>query len=107
MREREGCARAIKHEGIMGELKLGIEDAHVPSYYASITHQGNKGEHEPIELEDDHAARVEATTACGQIRKDVDGKLLHGRAWRLKVAYASRKPVYALRLIPEDLRVGQ
>jgi DNA-directed RNA polymerase subunit M/transcription elongation factor TFIIS len=103
----EKAARATKHEGIVGELKLAIKDAGMSSSYASITHQGNTGEHEPIELEDDHAARVEATTACREILKDVDGELLHGSAWRLDAAHANRAPMYSLRPVPEDLREGQ
>jgi hypothetical protein len=58
----------------------------MPRYYFHISHgDGSKIRNEGIELPDADAAWVEATTACGEIIRDLNGALKPGDAWRMIV----------------------
>ncbi|MET4258036.1 hypothetical protein ABIC09_002978 [Bradyrhizobium sp. S3.12.5] len=49
-----------------------------------------------LELPDRDAAWVEATTACGELLRDLDGKLLPGDQWCMKVKDATGADIYLL-----------
>ncbi|MET3905915.1 hypothetical protein ABID59_000236 [Bradyrhizobium sp. S3.3.6] len=49
-----------------------------------------------LELPDRDAAWVEATTACGELLRDLDGKLLPGDQWSMKVKDAAGADIYLL-----------
>jgi hypothetical protein len=58
----------------------------MPRYYFHIAHgDGSKIRNEGIELPDADAAWVEATSACGEIIRDLNGTLKPGDAWRMIV----------------------
>ncbi|HEY3796593.1 MAG TPA: hypothetical protein VGM09_32635 [Bradyrhizobium sp.] len=58
----------------------------MPRFYFHISHgDGSKIRNEGIELPDADAAWVEATTACGEIIRDLNGALKPGDAWRMIV----------------------
>jgi hypothetical protein len=60
-----------------------------------------------IELADDRAAWVEATTACGEILRDLDGDLKAGSEWRMEVTRESGEIVYRLTLVTEAFKTSQ
>ena len=47
-------------------------------------------------MADDDAAWVEATTACGEMLRDLDGALKAGPEWRMEVLRESGEVVYRL-----------
>jgi|SRR5438270_9849349 hypothetical protein len=49
-----------------------------------------------IELADDSAAWEEATTACGEMLRDLDGALKAGSEWRMEVTRGSGEILYRL-----------
>jgi len=49
-----------------------------------------------VELADDRAAWEEATTACGEMLRDLDGNLKPGAEWRMEVTRGSGEIVYRL-----------
>lgn len=74
----------------------------MPRYFFSTTHGDERHDHEEaLELTDDEAAWSEATTACGEILRDMDGKLKPNKAWRMDVDDENHEPIFSLRLIPE------
>jgi hypothetical protein len=56
---------------------------------------------EGMELADDEAAWEEATAACGEMIKELDGKLKAGPEWRMEVTNESGAVVYRLRFSAE------
>jgi hypothetical protein len=74
----------------------------MPRYFISTTIKGRTHEHEePLEVADDHAAWTEATTACGEIMKEMDGDFSAPGEWRIDVKDEARRPLYSLRVIAE------
>ncbi|MET4390898.1 hypothetical protein ABIB73_006684 [Bradyrhizobium sp. F1.4.3] len=49
-----------------------------------------------LELPDREAAWVEATTACGELLRDLNGKLKPGDQWSMKVQDATGADIYLL-----------
>jgi hypothetical protein len=60
-----------------------------------------------VELADDRAAWVEATTACGEILRDLDGDLKAGSEWRMEVTRESGEMVYRLTFITEAFQTSR
>lgn len=54
-----------------------------------------------LEFADDEAAWVEATTACGEIIRDLDGDQKAGPEWRMEVTNETGDLVYRLRFSAE------
>lgn len=57
--------------------------------------------HEGVELADDDAAWVEATTACGEMLRDLNGALRAGPEWRMEVTRQSGEVLYRLTFVGE------
>jgi hypothetical protein len=74
----------------------------MPTYFFKTTYRGDTHETDGLEMPDDHAAWAEATTACGQIIRDLDGRLATGGEWCMEVR-RDDEPLYRLRLFPEKL----
>jgi hypothetical protein len=74
----------------------------VPRYFFNVT-QGDlpREADEGMDLPNDEAAWEEATTACGEMIKELDGKLKAGPEWRMEVTDASGGVVYRLRFSAE------
>jgi len=70
----------------------------MPLYFYRITYGEGAPPwpHEGVELADDEAAWVEATTACGEMLRDLDGALKAGPEWRMEVIRESGDIVYRL-----------
>jgi hypothetical protein len=54
-----------------------------------------------VELADDRSAWEEATTACGEMLRDLDGALKPGSEWRMEVTRGSGEVVYRLTFVTE------
>jgi hypothetical protein len=71
----------------------------MPRYYFHISHgNGFKALNGGIDLPDREAAWVEATSACGEIIRDLNGGLKPGDAWRMIVKDETGKDVFTLEL---------
>ena len=57
----------------------------MPRYYFHIRHRTLALDTEGVVLADDAAAWEEATTACGEMMRDLDGALKRGPEWRMEV----------------------
>jgi uncharacterized protein DUF6894 len=57
---------------------------------------------EGLELVDNDAAWEEATTACGEKLREIDGSLRPGDGWTMKVTDAAGEAVFSLRLTTES-----
>jgi hypothetical protein len=69
----------------------------MPRYYFHISYgDGSKLRNEGIELPDADAAWVEATSACGELIRDLDGGMKPGDAWRMVVKDETGKEVFEL-----------
>ena len=78
----------------------------MPLYYYSITHGQETNEHpEGLEFPDDEAAWREATTACGEMIRDLDGDLKAGPEWRMEVKRQTGQVVYRLRFSAEAYEI--
>jgi len=56
---------------------------------------------EGLDLVDDNAAWEEATTACGEKLREMDGSLRPGDGWKMEVTDADGKAIFALRFTTE------
>jgi hypothetical protein len=77
----------------------------MPLYFFNFS-RGPKPETTPfksevLELADNVAAWEEATTACGEKLREIDGSLRPGDGWTMEVTDASGKAIYALRFTTE------
>jgi hypothetical protein len=77
----------------------------MPRYFFSTTHGDLPSDPElAMEFPDDRAAWSEAVKCCGEILKDIDGKLQPNLEWRMDVDDENHELIYSLRLIPEAYR---
>jgi uncharacterized protein DUF6894 len=74
----------------------------MPLYFFNIT-QGNlpRPADEGMELQNDEAAWEEATTTCGEMIKELDGKLKAGPDWEMVVTNDAGHKLYLLRFSAE------
>jgi hypothetical protein len=56
---------------------------------------------EGLELVDNDAAWEEATTACGEKLREMDGTLRPGGGWKMEVTDALGKAIFALKFTTE------
>jgi hypothetical protein len=57
---------------------------------------------EGLELISNDAAWEEATTACGEKLREMDGSLRPGDGWKMEVTDADGKAIFALRFTTES-----
>jgi hypothetical protein len=57
---------------------------------------------EGLELDDNAAAWEEATTACGEKLREIDGGLRPGDGWKMEVTDGGGKAIFALRFTTES-----
>jgi hypothetical protein len=74
----------------------------MPRYFFNIT-QGKlpRPADEGMQLPNHEAAWEEATTTCGEMIKELDGKLKAGPEWRMEVTTESGAVLYRLRFSAE------
>jgi hypothetical protein len=70
----------------------------MPQYFFRITlgEGASRLARDGIELANDKAAWEEATTACGEMLRDLDGALKPGSEWRMEVTRGSGEILYRL-----------
>ena len=69
----------------------------MPRYFFRLLNGLNTElKNEGLNLPDKHAAWVEATTACGELLKDLDGNLKPGDKWQMQVKDETGRDVYEL-----------
>jgi uncharacterized protein DUF6894 len=69
----------------------------MPRFYFRLTDSLNtEMKKEGLELPDKWAAWAEATTACGELLKDLDGALKPGGRWQMLVKDEAGKDIYEL-----------
>jgi hypothetical protein len=78
----------------------------MPLYFYRITHGAGAPAwpHDAVELANDEAAWEEATTACGEMLRDLDGALKAGAEWRMEVTRESGEMLYRLVFSAETFR---
>ncbi|MCK1394998.1 hypothetical protein [Bradyrhizobium sp. 1] len=65
-------------------------------FFVVVDGRNMEVQNDGLELPDRDAAWVEATTACGELLRDLDGKLKPGDQWCMKVRDASATDIYLL-----------
>jgi hypothetical protein len=78
----------------------------MPLYFFNFS-RSSKAEAPPfknegLELLDDNAAWEEATTACGEKLREMDGSLRPGDGWKMEVTDAGGKALFALKFTTES-----
>jgi hypothetical protein len=73
----------------------------MPRYFFNVHHERSTIDDEGEELPDRHEAWRAATLAAGEMIKEIDGKLVPGREWRLEVTDEFRNPLYVIHVSAE------
>jgi hypothetical protein len=78
----------------------------MPLYFFNFsrapTREPRPFKNEGLELVDDAAAWEEATTACGEKLRELDGGLRPGDGWEMDVTDANGKAIFALKFTTES-----
>jgi hypothetical protein len=72
----------------------------MPVYRFKTSYRDEVEESDGIELESTRQAWKEATTAAGEILKDLDGSLEPHSEWRMDVSDGDGNALFSLRVIP-------
>jgi len=76
----------------------------MPRFYFEVSRgETLKEKNDGIDLPDAHAAWIEATVACGEIIRDLDGQLKPGETWKMVVRDAE-DDLYSLEFLTKQLR---
>jgi hypothetical protein len=78
----------------------------MPLYYFHVHYKDHQRDLEGVELAGDREAWQQATRACGEMMKDLDGDFEPGPEWRLEVTDAEARPVLAVHFFGEMFRNG-
>ncbi len=69
----------------------------MPRYFFHITYGPKSNlENEGLDLPDAHAAWIEATAACGELLRDLNGGLRPGTVWKMLVKDESGTDIFEL-----------
>jgi hypothetical protein len=72
------------------------------NFSSPLTSKARPFKNEGLELDDHAAAWEEATTACGEKLRELDGSLRPGDGWKMEVTDANGKAIFALRFTTES-----
>lgn len=72
-------------------------------YFVVVDGRNSEMQNEGLELTDRDAAWIEATTACGELLRDLDGKLKPGDQWRMRVKDEAGTDVFHLEFKTEAM----
>ena len=72
------------------------------NFSSALTWKARPFKNEGLELADNAAAWEEATTACGEKLRELDGSLRPGDGWNMEVTDANGKAIFALRFTTES-----
>jgi hypothetical protein len=70
----------------------------MPEFNFAVLRGGAVAHESSLELTDEHSAWEEATKACGEILKDIDGDLRKGGDLRLVVSQSTGEPIFTIRV---------
>ena len=69
----------------------------MPQFYFTVVDGRNtQTKNEGLDLPDKHAAWSEATTACGELLRELDGRLHPGDEWSMEVKDEKGDQIYLL-----------
>jgi hypothetical protein len=78
----------------------------MPLYFFNFSRSPNPGprpfKNDGLELADNDAAWEEATTACGEKLREMDGSLRPGDGWKMEVTDAGGKALFSLKFTSES-----
>lgn len=80
----------------------------MPLYFFNFSRSPNPNQearpfkNDGLELVDNDAAWEEATTACGEKLREMDGSLRPGDSWKMEVTDAGGKAIFALKFTTES-----
>ena len=72
------------------------------NFSSPLTPGSRPFKNEGLELADNAAAWEEATIACGEKLRELDGSLRPGDGWNMEVTDANGKAIFALRFTTES-----
>jgi hypothetical protein len=75
----------------------------VPELEPSPSKNASPSKNEGLELANNDSAWEEATTACGEKLREIDGSLRPGGGWKMEVTDGGGKAIFALRFTTESL----
>jgi hypothetical protein len=79
----------------------------MPLYFFNFSRapelETSPSKNEGLELANNDSAWEEATTACGEKLREIDGSLRPGGGWKMEVTDAGGKAIFALRFTTESL----
>jgi hypothetical protein len=73
--------------------------APMPHYYFHVHDGESRPDHEGVDLPSRNAAWSEAVRCCGQMLKDIDGRMGHQAEWRMEVVDGLGQPVFTPRFV--------
>jgi hypothetical protein len=77
----------------------------MPRYFFDFSRNDEVvSDNDGLTLLDHQAALEEATMACGEMIRTIDGHLQPGNGWRIEVTDETGKLIYRLRLIAESFQ---
>lgn len=76
----------------------------MPRYFFHVHHEHRQPDHEGVELSGDKEAWSQATRACGEMMRDLDGAFEAGPEWRLEVVDETGRPVFTIHFSAERFR---
>jgi hypothetical protein len=75
----------------------------MPRYFFHLNRNDEAGlDNDGLTFLDHQAAWEEATMACGEMIRTIDGQLQPGASWRMEVTDETGKLIYRLRFIAES-----
>lgn len=73
----------------------------MPRYFFHISHGEDRSDLEGVDLPDDNEAWHQATLACGEMLRDLDGALLAGPEWRMRGTDEQGRKLFEIHLFAE------
>lgn len=73
----------------------------MPLYFFHVHYKDHHRDMEGVELKSDQEAWEQATRACGEMLKDLNGDLEPGPEWKLEVTDDQARPVLAVHFFGE------
>jgi hypothetical protein len=77
----------------------------MPQFFFTVVDGKNSQiQDEGLDLPDDHAAWIEATIACGELLRELDGRLNPGDQWSMAVKDETGRDLYLLEFKTQKFR---
>ena len=76
----------------------------MPRFYFDIDDGVSQPDPDGVDLPDAQAAWAEAVRCCGEMLKDIDGRLPPNSEWKMEVTDKDAQLIFSLRFFAEDHR---